>query len=130
MRQPWPLSIAGGYSANDRSPPAQASASSRHADASGVRPRRSTIRFISPAWVNPSSAATASSTTQNAGSSATEVAWPDRETERFFSPFTLQRTPTMMISASAGAPWVSTAWRVSVVNRSAPAESRISARTA
>ena len=30
-------------------------------------------------------AATWSSTAQNAGSSATEVAWPDRETERFFS---------------------------------------------
>lgn len=95
-----------------------------------MRPRRSSIRFISPAWVSSSSVATASSTAQNSGSSATEVAWPDRETERFLSPLTPQRTPTMTISALAGAPLVSTACRVSVVNRSAPAASRISARTA
>ena len=62
-----------------------------------------------PAWVRSRSAPILSSTAQNSGSSATEVAWPDKETERFFSPFTLQRTPTMTISASAGAPWVSTA---------------------
>jgi hypothetical protein len=46
----------------------------RQAEASGVRPRRSSIRFINPACDRPPAAATASSTAQNSASSATEVA--------------------------------------------------------
>ena len=72
-------------SMKDRSPLVHERARSRHAEASGLRPRRSSIRFISPACERPAAAAIPSRTAQNSASRATEVAWPDSETERFFN---------------------------------------------
>ena len=87
------------------------------------------MRATSPAAVRPSWAAISSSTAQNSGSSATEVAWPASSTERFFSVDTYG-TATILTSTFMGAPPVMTEWRVSVVKRRRPSGSRISARTA
>ncbi len=64
--------------------PRQSRAVRRQAEARGRRPRFASIRATRPAAVRPSWAAISSSTAQNSGSSATEVAWPASRTERFF----------------------------------------------
>ena len=59
-------------------------AATRQAEAKARSPRPLSILTISAARLHPRAAAIASSTAQNSGSSAMEVAWPVSSTERFF----------------------------------------------
>ena len=63
---------------------AKARAATRQAEASGRPARPRSMLTISAARLEFRAAAIASSTAQNSGSSAIEVAWPESRTERFF----------------------------------------------
>ena len=76
------LRLAAQACAAPRSPSAQFSAATRQAEARALSPRWASISRIRAARLTLRAAAMVVSVSQNAGSSAKEVAWPDRLIDR------------------------------------------------